>query len=100
MRAGAVPPAIAMPPLNAPPAPGPGPPCPPLPASKVPSDDVIEVPADEMDLAALAELAKKVVEESRRPAYGDFIADGSLLLHERALLKGSRVVLHQNKPDG
>jgi hypothetical protein len=31
----------------------------------VPADDVIDVPAEEMDLAALAELAKKVVE--RKP---------------------------------
>jgi hypothetical protein len=37
------------------------------PASSVkpPSEDVIEVPAEDMDLAALAELAKKVVE--RKP---------------------------------
>jgi twitching motility protein PilT len=65
-RAGAVPPAIAMPPLNASPTPRSQPAgARPLPASKVPSDDVIEVPADEMDLAALAELAKKMVE--RKP---------------------------------
>jgi hypothetical protein len=37
----------------------------PAPAAKPPSEDVIEVPAEEMDLAALAELAKKVVE--RKP---------------------------------
>jgi twitching motility protein PilT len=37
----------------------------PTPAGKAPSDDVIDVPAEEMDLAALAELAKKVVE--RKP---------------------------------
>jgi twitching motility protein PilT len=37
----------------------------PLPAGRVPADDVIDVPAEEMDLAALAELAKKVVE--RKP---------------------------------
>jgi twitching motility protein PilT len=35
------------------------------PASPTPADDVIEVPAEEMDLAQLAELAKKVVE--RKP---------------------------------
>jgi twitching motility protein PilT len=34
-------------------------------AGRVPSEDVIDVPAEEMDLAALAELAKKVVE--RKP---------------------------------
>jgi twitching motility protein PilT len=37
----------------------------PAPAGRPPLDDVIEVPAEEMDLAALAELAKKVVE--RKP---------------------------------
>ena len=31
----------------------------------LPADEVIEVPAEEMDLASLAELAKKVVE--RKP---------------------------------
>jgi hypothetical protein len=35
------------------------------PAGGAVSEDVIEVPAEEMDLAALAELAKKVVE--RKP---------------------------------
>ena len=34
----------------------------PAPASPAPADDVFEVPAEEMDLADLAELAKKVVE--------------------------------------
>ncbi len=37
----------------------------PAPASPAPADDVFEVPAEEMDLADLAELAKKVVE--RKP---------------------------------
>jgi twitching motility protein PilT len=37
----------------------------PGPAGRVPADDVIDVPAEEMDLAALAELAKKVLE--RKP---------------------------------
>ncbi len=40
-------------------------PSPPRSRSTVPADEVIEVPAEEMDLAALAELAKKVVE--RKP---------------------------------
>ena len=40
------------------------PPAKPL-SSTAPADEVIEVPAEEMDLAALAELAKKVVE--RKP---------------------------------
>jgi twitching motility protein PilT len=35
------------------------------PASSVPADDVFEVPAEDMDLSQLAELAKKVVE--RKP---------------------------------
>jgi hypothetical protein len=34
----------------------------PGPASPAPADDVFEVPAEDMDLAQLAELAKKVVE--------------------------------------
>ena len=38
---------------------------PPSPRSRTPGEEVIEVPAEEMDLAALAELAKKVVE--RKP---------------------------------
>ena len=37
----------------------------PGPASPAPADDVIEVPAEDMDLAQLAELAKKVVD--RKP---------------------------------
>jgi hypothetical protein len=37
----------------------------PGPASPAPADDVFEVPAEDMDLAQLAELAKKVVE--RKP---------------------------------
>jgi twitching motility protein PilT len=37
----------------------------PAPASPAPADDVFEVPAEELDLAELAELAKKVVE--RKP---------------------------------
>jgi len=37
----------------------------PGPASSVPADDVFEVPAEDMDLSQLAELAKKVVE--RKP---------------------------------
>jgi twitching motility protein PilT len=37
----------------------------PAPAAAVPRDDVIEVPAEDLDLAALAELAKKAVE--RKP---------------------------------
>ncbi|HEV7612285.1 MAG TPA: ATPase, T2SS/T4P/T4SS family [Steroidobacteraceae bacterium] len=37
----------------------------PAPASPAPADDVFEVPSEEMDLAELAELAKKVVE--RKP---------------------------------
>ena len=40
-------------------------PSPPRPRSTAPADEVIDVPAEEMDLAALAELAKKVVE--RKP---------------------------------
>ena len=40
-------------------------PSPPRSRSTAPADEVIEVPAEEMDLAALAELAKKVVE--RKP---------------------------------
>ncbi len=40
-------------------------PSPPPSRSAAPADEVIEVPAEEMDLAALAELAKKVVE--RKP---------------------------------
>jgi hypothetical protein len=35
-------------------------------ARAAPADDVIEVPAEEMDLAQLAELAKKIVE--RKPS--------------------------------
>jgi twitching motility protein PilT len=38
----------------------------PSPARAAPADDVIEVPAEEMDLAQLAELAKKIVE--RKPS--------------------------------
>ena len=56
------------PPSNAPPStwiPPTGTTARPAPAGKSPSDDVIDVPAEEMDLAALAELAKKVVE--RKP---------------------------------
>ena len=37
----------------------------PGPASPAPADDVFEVPSEDMDLAQLAELAKKVVE--RKP---------------------------------
>ncbi len=81
--------ARSMPPRTAPPAPGAASPAGNLPptavpaaarppgagagtasggtssAGRVPSDDVIEVPAEDMDLAALAELAKRVVE--RKP---------------------------------
>ena len=46
-------------------APGPGPQPATAGCGPGPADDVIEVPAEEMDLAALAELAKKVVE--RKP---------------------------------
>jgi twitching motility protein PilT len=35
----------------------------PLPAASTPTDDVFEVPAEDMDLAQIAELAKKVVEK-------------------------------------
>jgi len=50
-----------------PPAPVPGPATSlkPVRAAAAPSDDVFEVPAEDMDLAQLAELAKKVVE--RKP---------------------------------
>jgi twitching motility protein PilT len=61
----ATPPTGASPPTSAFPTPRSPPPLPgarPTPAPRVPSDDVIDVPAEEMDLAALAELAKKVVE--------------------------------------
>src|SRR5271166_4258466 len=60
-------PAARKPTLSAPnqrPAPVQDPSRPP-PRSTAPADEVIEVPAEEMDLAALAELAKKVVE--RKP---------------------------------
>ncbi len=63
----AMPPMSAVPPANASRTPKPAPPQPTARAAPAgrPSDDVIEVPAEEMDLAALAELAKKVVE--RKP---------------------------------
>ena len=38
--------------------------------------------------------------DSPAGGWGSAHTTASLLVHERALLKGSRVVLHQNKPDG
>jgi twitching motility protein PilT len=62
----AAPPMSAVPPTSAPSTPPPQSTAGnPLAAGRVPADDVIDVPAEEMDLAALAELAKKVVE--RKP---------------------------------
>lgn len=49
----------------APRAPAADPPAGPAPRARAPAEDVIEVPVEEMDLKALAELAKKVVE--RKP---------------------------------
>jgi twitching motility protein PilT len=62
----ATPPMNAMPPTSASTTQRPQPTSgTPVPAGRGPADDVIEVPAEEMDLAALAELAKRVVE--RKP---------------------------------